>query len=545
MKNQSTSNGFVILTVANILSKLISLAYVPMLSRIFNSDATYGIYSAAFTIYSYIYIVGSSGMPIGISKLVTEHASKERFDDVNKIFKISLRILTILGAVLAFGMFFLAEPISTVLNSPGSKYAIMTLSPTILFTCIMSAYKGYFQGRRNMIPTAVASILEQVFNVAFSLTFAHILINKSVELGVMGATIGTTIGAMVAVIFLVVVFKYYKKKELSLKEPNLDVKRNRAITKLKNKVLFQTLLRYSIPVTISTMIYNGGIYISDLFIVKRNLDMMFSEKESIAMFGILSKFNTISSVPLIIILSLSTAVLPSIAYSFAQNDIESIIEKVKSSIRTTLMIAIPSAFGMAALGKEIYRVILGVQNYELGAKIIVIGGAVVVFMALEQITATILQSIGKFNVTLVSITLGIIIKIILCYFLTRIPQINIFGTIISSIFCFLISTIINCVTINKQLKMNLNLNIVKQGFTYILSSAIMAVVIIIIKRGVYFLIGDGVLSMVLVILICVFIGIFIYMASLIYTGGITKKYLNSFPSKLVKIIPSFLLVKIK
>src|SRR3712207_3810772 len=185
MKKQSTTKGFAILSAAGIIVKLLSLLYIPFLKKIITLNG-YGIYGASYKIYVWIYVLANSGIPVAISKLVSEYMALEHYKDAIKSFKIARFMMLIIGTVMSLFMFIFASSLANAIGYPNAKLSIMALAPTIFFTSIVSVYRGYFQGRGNMSPTAISQILEQIINTIFTLVFAAMLMKYGVDAGCAG-----------------------------------------------------------------------------------------------------------------------------------------------------------------------------------------------------------------------------------------------------------------------------------------------------------------------------------------------------------------------
>lgn len=535
MKDKSTGRGFAILSIAGILSKVFSLLYIPILTNIYNSDSTYGIYVFSYQIYQFIYIVATSGIPVGISKLVSEYISKDRYKDVYKAHSIAKNISGIVGGTLAIGLFLLAGFISEASNTPEAKYAIMFLAPTIYITAIMGCYRGFFQGRGNMVPTAIVQIVEQLVNIVLSILFAYILIKKSVPLGVMGGTVGTTFGAFIALVILQKIFKETKAKDRSKIEKSVS---NRRV----NREIRSTFYRYTIPITITATLYNFGMYLVDSFVVKqRMLSSGFANNIANERFGFLGKYNSILSVPLTLTLALSIAVLPAISSAIARSHRKEALKKIHFANRTTLMITIPAAFGMSILSSEIFK-ILGTSN-EFAPNLLKYGSFVLIFFALDQISGTILNSLGKFRETLMVTILGMIIKITFTFILVSNPDINVIGAVIANMIAFFITVNINYRIISKTLRMKMH--VFKDGIMFMSASLVMAGTVFFIRKILTMLIGTSTISSFIVIMICGVVGVGVYAILIILFGAVKKSDLDEFPNKITSLIPEVLKSRIK
>ena len=243
MKTQSTTKGFAILSAAGIIVKLLSLLYIPFLKEIITLNGS-GIYQASYKVYVWIYVIANSGIPVAISKLVSEYMALKHYKDAVKSFKMARFMMLVIGTVLSLLMFILAEPLARLVKFEDAKLAIMALAPTIFFTSIVSSYRGYFQGRGNMTPTAISQILEQIINTIFTLVFAAAFMKYGVAAGCAGATLGTSVGSFVAAIYLIIVYERNKIIRVPVGTKELDK------SHYTNKQLFRRIVHYGLPLVI-------------------------------------------------------------------------------------------------------------------------------------------------------------------------------------------------------------------------------------------------------------------------------------------------------
>lgn len=236
MKKQSTTKGFAILSAAGMLVRVLSLLYIPVLLWIIK-DQGYGIYASAYTIYTFIYVLANSGVPVAISKQVSELIALENYRDAVKTFRLARFMMIIVGAVLSILMMALAYPLANVTSSSNSALAIFALGPTI-FLVQSNHPTGDIFGTGNMVPTAVSQIIEQIGNVIFTLVFAALLIRYGVNAGCAGGTIGTVIGAIFSVIYLVMYSRRHKAIRIPKNHQNFDAVRfsSKQLVKKNSKI---------------------------------------------------------------------------------------------------------------------------------------------------------------------------------------------------------------------------------------------------------------------------------------------------------------------
>ena len=531
MKTQSTTKGFAILSAAGIIVKLLSLLYIPFLKEIITLNGS-GIYQASYKVYVWIYVIANSGIPVAISKLVSEYMALKHYKDAVKSFKMARFMMLVIGTVLSLLMFILAEPLARLVKFEDAKLAIMALAPTIFFTSIVSSYRGYFQGRGNMTPTAISQILEQIINTIFTLVFAAAFMKYGVAAGCAGATLGTSVGSFVAAIYLIIVYERNKIIRVPVGTKELDK------SHYTNKQLFRRIVHYGLPLVICVGLqYSGDIV--DLAIVKRRLiESGLGDVASTEKFALFGFYRTLIGVPITLISALAASILPSISAAHSLRDRVSVEYKVNYALRFCFLVSVPSAIGLAVLNDGVFLLLF---NENQGGYLLLYGAVVLILNAIVLIQTSILQSIGKLYASTLYIMLGVVGKIVTNYFLVGIPSINILGDLFGNMVFFIIPLILNYRLINKTLKIEVSLmKHFKKPFT---ASALMGIVVYgahsIIQLSLTTAVSDY-LGNAISTTIAVIVGVFIYLYGLALTRGITQRDLEEFPSKVTKLIPKFI-----
>jgi len=456
------SKGFAILTLGSIIVKIISLLYIIPITRIIGKEG-YGVYSAVYIIY----VVTNSGISVATAKILSELIAKGRYKDTTRSFKLIFLFMAVIGSGMSLLMYCFAVQLSQIVKFPKAYIAIKALSPAILFTSILSVYRGYFQATSNMIPTSVSQIIEQLINVASSLVFACVLIKYGIEAGCAGATIGTSLGAFGAIIYLIIV---YRKNKISTKSAE---KLKPIHIKFSTKNLSNKIIKYAIPITICLGMQNAGSLIDMVNVKDRLIFGGFSEGIASSLFGIIGQFNTLINIPITIITALSMALLPSISASNILGKRNEVRRKIIFSFRICLLIAIPSAVGFSILGKPIYIMLF--PTIPEGYKFMVLGSIIVVLWSIVLIQTTILQGMGSLYKDTSYILVGIILKVVINYNVVSIHNINIYGALLGNITYFIIPLLLNQLLLVKTLKIKLSL--FKISFKPLISSLSMAIIV--------------------------------------------------------------------
>ena len=529
MEEKSVGRSFLILSVAGILVKILSAAYIPLLRAIIGKQGI-GIYNASYSYFVFILAITSLGAQPAVAKVVSELRALGHEEDALRAMRLSRRYLAIIGAIITIGFMLLIKPIAKLTQWENVTLSLMFLAPTVFFSCILATYRGYLQGIEEMKTLAVSQVIEQIVNVVLSLAFAFVFISISVEWGSAGGTVGTTIVAVVALIFILIV---YDKKGFAE-----NIENESSESHFSDRKILKKLIQYGVPIILVAALQNSSGMIDTINVKARLLSSGFSDSNAEELFGILGCYNTLLYVPLSIVTALSAAVFPRIIQAFTVKNRKELKSQISYSFRLTYLVTIPAAFALSMLSKDVYTMIYGsTEGYQL----LMYGSVVLVLMSLSAIQNTILQGMNKLYLVLSTAFLSIVIKFVINYILVGIKDVNILGAVFASFFAFLVPMIINHNRLRKIFK--IRIPIIKLGIMPVISSCIMALTIYLCKipveRIMNILEGGRLLTSIFV-LILVSIGGAVYFISMIMLGGINKKDLDMISPRIFTMLPRFL-----
>ncbi|WP_024613507.1 polysaccharide biosynthesis protein [Clostridium sp. Ade.TY] len=538
-EKSSSTKGFMILSLAGIIAKVLSAFYVPLLTRIIGTDGV-GIYSRSYEVFMFVYALTSMGCQPAVAKIVAEIRALGNEKDAIKALKVSRKIYGIVGLVLSILVIVIAGPLTNLIKISNAKFAIMFLAPSIVLTAILSAYRGYFQGKDEMTGIAISQVLEQILNVVVSLLFAFLFIHISEPMGAAGGTIGTSVGALIAIFYLIYVYDKKKFEEEILTE-NLHEKR------VTTKTIVRKLIRYGLPITLSAGIQNFGGLVDMANVNLRLLSAGFTINQSDTLYGLYYQYKTLLGVPLIIVTALTTIILPAVSKAYALKDRKQIKRSTNFAFRITFAITIPAAFGLAILSDDIYTILYGSSQ---GAYLMSLGSIILILMAIAQVEGVILQGISRFYPMIISFSIGIIFKILANYIFVGIREINIMGVLIGNFLCYLLPVIINHRIIRKAIRARIPM--VRNCVKPVIASVCMVIVIFLLKQPIEILgsfIGTAKIVVFIYTLIytmiLVAIGGFVYVYVMIVLGGIRKLDIEAVSPRVYKILPRFIRKKIR
>ena len=516
-----------ILAAASLLVRFLGFIYrLPLTNMI--GDEGNAIYSGGYYIYTFLLILSSAGLPAAISKLVSERIALKQYRNAHRVFQAALVISTCFGTFFAVVMGLGAHRLADMIDIADSYYSLLTLCPTLVIVAIMSVFRGYFQGMRTMVPTAISQIVEQVFNAFFSVYLAWVFMSinipegmtKNIPLASAGGTMGTGIGALAGLV--VVVFAYCLIRPYLLwraercKQPYEESKRE----------LMGRVLQTAWPIIAGTAVFSITNLIDMGMVVRILQQIGFSEANAKALYGQLSgKYVTLTTLPV----TISTAALPSIATSVKLKERKQVRRKMALTYRISMIISVPAAVGISVLGPQIIHMLF--PSASDGGTLLTVGGVSIIFLALCQTSTGILQGIGHIKVPVVGAILGAITKVILNMVLIRIPSINVLGAVLSTTGCYLVAGVFDVIMLSRLT--GTKFDIMGSFLKPIIGSAAMAAATL----GSYHVFYQLLQSNTIATLLAICIAVAVYGLVMLLIKGIVEEDLQTVPGggKLIRV----------
>ena len=452
-KNQTFVKGALILVCANILVKVIGAGFKIPLTYILGEEGM-GLFSTAYTIYSLLFIIATAGLPVAVSKMVSESRTLKRPGEVKLILKVSFAILSAIGILGFFILYFFAGRFSVMLSNPRAELGIKAIAPAMLFVALMSAFRGFFQGHQNMFPTAASEVFEAlgklIFGYGFAYYFASTITNDimRINLGAAGAVAGVSMGALLGFAVLLVIYAANRKKLYSGKDSSIC----RSGVEIAKK-----LISIAVPITIGASVFSLTSIIDMAMIMRRLEAAGFDPKTTaLALYGSYTGYAVpLFNMPPTLISSISISVVPAIAGAYVGGEHSFVSQLTKKSVKITILFALPCAIGMSTLARPILQAVYTNSNAAQTLSILAIA---IVFVSLVMLTNAILQSIGRVNIPVINMVLGGILKIVINYFLVANPNINISGAPIGTNACYILILTLNIFWIVKLMKVDFSVS---------------------------------------------------------------------------------------
>ncbi len=510
-----------ILAVTGIISRIIGLLYRMPLERIVGPEGM-AYYSNAYEIYNLFLLLSTYSMPVAVSKVISAFEAKKQYTNSNRTFKLALIISLVLGGSFATVLFVFAKPIATMLGWPSIAIPLRILAPTIFVFALAGTLRGLFQGKKNMIPTSVSQLLEQIVNAVCSVVAAILLMNSAADnmkavMGAAGSTLGTLAGAVFALLFML--FVYLINREFI----NNQVSRDRSYEMKSDPEILKMLIFTMLPILLSQTLYQvSGIIDSAMFGNILDGKGIAESVRAVYWNSYSNKYRLLSNVPVAIATAFSVTIVPNIAGNFAEGRLDIIREKISSAIKLNMIIAIPAAFGFMALAKPLLTFMFK-DSTELSANVLKLGSIAVVFFAYSTLTNGILQGISKVNAPVIHAAISLAVHVVLNYVLLSFFNFGAYGLTIGNItYAFLVS-VLNWRKIRVELDYRQELK--TSFFLPLAAAAVMGLAAFGTYHGLILIIRSNTICCI----VSVIVAVVVYFAVLILIRGLTKEEILEMP----------------
>ena len=519
-KQKTLVGGVSILGVAGIICKVVGVLYRIPLTNFITQDGM-GVYSTVYPTYNLLLTISSAGLPVAISRMMAHHITREDPQNARHIFRTALRILFVLGVVTSVLMFALSGVLAASHNDPDTRLGFMAIAPSLFFVCVMSAYRGFLQGQRNMVPTAISQLIEQIGRVFVALPLAILgMRTGGIAWGVAGALLGSTTAEGVSLIYMLL--QHRRSAQILDRMPQRE-----DAEPLSDRAILGRLFLVAVPITLGACIVPLAGFIDSHMIRPLMEGAGIAFEEARILFGVYTgPVITLINVPTAIAMAMGTNLVPDIASGLARGDRDYVIRETGIGLRMAAVVGFPCSVGMSLLAKPIlylcYRSGYEVQYLNVAAELLQISALTIVLFTMVQATSGILQGAGRQRIPMYTLIVGVAMKIALNYTLVQRPEINIHGAPWASLLCYTASMIPNLYYVCKYTGYRFSVRdvVLKPLF----SAAVMGAAVWAVW---HYLFGDpgqlGGFRLTAGILLCVFLGVVIYVLMALITGAISKE----------------------
>ena len=504
--------GAAILAVGILVVKLIGMFYkIPLLNIIGEQGSA--DFNNAYNIYSVLLTISTAGLPVAVSKLVSEADALGRRNQVRRTFRLALALFLILGVLSFLVMFFGSEQLAGLMNDSMAAPGIRALAPAVICVGCLSAFRGYAQGHGNMTPTAVSQIIEALCKLTVGLGLAYWLVGHGADAShaAAGAITGVTVGTIVALAYMLMNFLITRSQEPQLADDRPD----------EPSTILKHLLMIAVPITISSSMV-GIVTVIDTSLVQGQLQRALLEnqdtwtlyqdfvdfaslKEALSawqaalpdgsavsmslldqyaaqaealrdqqsaltdlqsaslelhaalenisrtLYGNYSGALNIYNLPTSLMAAVTAAVIPAVSGALARRDRRGAGRITGSALRISALAACPMAVGLFVLGEPIMVLIFPNLNPQLAGPLLSTLGLATLFVCMMLVCNSVLQAHGFVSLPVIIMVAGGVVKIITNYNVVIQPTIGIYGAPMGNILCFALCMTLDLVVMSRVL----------------------------------------------------------------------------------------------
>ena len=491
-KQNTFFGGAAILAVGILVVKLIGMFYKIPLVNIIGEQGT-ADFNNAYNIYAVLLTISTAGLPVAVSKLVSEANALGRRNQVKRTFRLALGLFLCLGVVSFLVMYFKADWLAGLMNDSYAAAGIRTLAPAVICVGCLAAFRGYSQGHSNMTPTSVSQIIEALCKLVIGLALAWWIVKagQPAHVAAAGAITGVTVGTIVALVYMLLSYAAsHRYERLSDDTPDDHGK------------ILMDILRIAIPITLSSSMV-GIVTVIDSSLVQGQLQRVLLEnpeswvlyadfidlsaleaartqwtyttmadfKEQVAQ-GVPAAVNlhaclesasrtiygnyggalNIYNLPTSLMAAITASVIPAVSGCLAKRDRKGAANITSSALRITALLAFPMGVGLFVMGTPIIKLLFSGLNPDLAGPLLSTLGLATVFVCMMLVCNSVLQAHGFVNLPVVVMVLGGVVKIVTNYHVVAMPKVGIFGVPFGNVFCFGLCLVLDLLIISRVLR---------------------------------------------------------------------------------------------
>jgi len=503
--------GTFILTAGVLLSRILGLVYVIPFYPLVGKQGG-ALYSYGYVPYQIFISLATAGVPLAVSKFVSKYNALGEYRTGYRLFRSGLVLMTMTGLAACAILYMIAPWLAPFVideQIKGNSVAdvvtvIRAVSFALIIVPVMSLIRGFFQGHESMGPTAASQVVEQLIRIVFLLASCYIVLrvlHGSLVTAVSLATFAAFVGALGGL--AVLVWYWWKRKTYLAQLLTKD--RGQLHPPLKE--MYKELIMYAAPfvfVGLATPLYQ----LIDQFTFNRamtEIGLAKISEEAYSIFNVWAQKLVI--IPVTLATSFGLTLIPTITKAYVANDRKSLRKYLNQTFQVVLFLTVPAVVGMAVLAEPVYAAFYSYDS--LGGEVLRWYAPTAILFALFSVTAAVLQGINQQRFTVVSLTLGLLVKLLLNTFFIK--QFATIGAVLATTFGYFVSVTLNLWVIKKYTNYRYKL-VIRRTMLIGIFTAVMSVVVTIVlhicERLVHY--DGGRMESIVIVTICAIFGAGVY-----------------------------------
>lgn len=541
MKKRNILQNSMIATICIILCKIIGLIYVIPFNAMISKSAG-ALYSYAYNIYVIFLSLSTTGVPLAVSKMVSEYDSLEYYDTRDRVYKISMKLIFLIGLLCFVVMVVFARPMAyfiigdAVGNNTVSDVAtvIRIISLALLIVPPLSVVRGYLQGHNYITESSISNVIEQFVRVIVILLGCILIIkvfNLDEKLAIGVAVFSACISAFASYLYLK--YKMFQNKDQF--SGNYEVKS--AEKKITGKMIAKDIFLCALPFIIVEVLKSAYATVDTVTIVRGLTNLGYSVLDAETTFSVIATWgNKLCTVVISVAIGISMSLIPSVAGDYVKGQMDKVNEKYSSSMLLLLITTLPMTLGIFFLAKPVWIVFYGYDYLSIEVFKLYIFQAIT--FSFFSVLISFCQTVGKTKVALFSLFISFVLNAIfnipfmhLCHYLG-------IGGYQGATVCTLVTQTLPCLFLIIYIKKSFNFHyksLFVNSFKIILCNLVMMIVLYLVKF-VYPIDSFSRFGSLLECFIYGIIGFAIYALLLVKTGLFKDLFGNSRILKKLKLV---------
>lgn len=450
MTKQTFIGGTLILLAAGIINRI--LGFIPRIAlpRVIGAEGI-GLYQMGYPFLIVVITFITGGIPLAVSKLVAEAEAERNETRVRSILKISMGLTLGLSflftSICLIGARWLTEHLFT---DDRVYLTFLCMSPIILFAGISSVFRGYFQGRHNMIPTALSGVVETIARIIMMLVFSFLLLPYGIEYAAAGAMIGVVVGEISGMLVLLTQYRLSKKGVPGRSRASIGT------TKTKGRLTnFKKIINIAVPVTGGKLVGSGSYFLESVFIVQSLAIAGVATKLATAQYGMLQgMIIPIVLLPTALTYSLAVSLVPALSEAAARKDMQTIHNRLHQSLKLSLVTGAPFVVLMYILAEPLCMMLYN-QTGTLVTMLKMLA-PIALFIYFQAPLQSALQALDRPGTALINTFVGSAVKLSLILWLVRKPEVGILGAVLAICINIGLVTLLHWISVTRLTKFSMN-----------------------------------------------------------------------------------------
>ena len=441
---RSFLGGVLLLTLSAASAKICGVLFKIPLYAVLSDDGM-GYFSSAYVIYTFFYMFTTSGLPLGVSLLVSRSVTVR---EQRAWLFTSLRVFASAGGAVCALMMCFPSFLARLVGNPRADVCIFVLGPTLFFVCVGGALRGYFQGKKNMLPTAVSQVIEAVLKTGMGLWFAYLSVQRGDHPSVSAAwgLSGVAAGSFLSMLYLSVTLFFDVRKNSSEPSP----------ARVRSSARAGKLLLVILPVSAAAIV-SGVSSLADLGVVMRRLvHIGCSVEEANRIYGNYSGLALpLFNLPAMLISPVASALIPHLSNAFSKGEGKRAERLSEFSLRLGALISAPCFAGLFLMSLPVLQTLFDDAAAKNAAPLLTLLSFSVMPTALVTLTTAILHASGARFFPLVSAGVGAAVKILAGWIL--IGYIGVSGAPLGTLAGLLTSSVMNLAVLYRKKLLSVSL----------------------------------------------------------------------------------------